>query len=1196
MKKINKKFLIILISCIVACCLVATGTIILVNLLKDKEPEKESVVPEISFSIAEKSLIIGDEEYLMPTYKKIEGFSLTFESSDQAVVSVDAEGKISAEREGSATIKAVYSNGTDKAEASVLVHSSFSGYLPELNVMGVSTDITITLDYEYKILSYISFNGKQFEDADVTITVLNGAVAEVVGDGKIKANAKGKTDVLLEASWRGKDKTNAPTMQKLLSLSVIDDVRFYNAGNPIIDEVLYTLSEFEEKSYKNSLPNEFKVNINGTAQDVELTVENPEIVSVSGDKLVANAFGTTTVLIQKTVDSDTYSRTFNIEVQRVEKVVDGIVPLFSTVDGTYLDSNKEKRQVLSFIGISDTAIDAYQNGRELSVDGGKIFGVESSSETKRGTAEITVGTANVVYKFGLETLAKAIAVKEDLKSLELTDGKILSGYYELMGDIDASGISLTHVTSNGAKFSGLFNGNGHVIKNLSLNVNSSMFGVLDSTAIVKNFALYNLNATKAFFLAQDTANDGLTISNVYIGLSQSTVTPRGITGRTGQNSTYSNVVMEYLGSNAEINRDYQEQWTWQGLVGGMWTYEQDGKLYAQDKKWSDVYVISPFVVSFRTDDKKHEGQSTAVYGYGANETKDVYGNALDTALHHRDNPNLGEKWWTTAYYDVSYTNLYHYANYAEMKAENIDYSSFTSDFWVVSDGIVYWKELFVEQIEVKLYKTDILGISEQELDDLKIAGKGTAVKIKAFYNGNELDDKSVEVLDSTYLTWMPVVNYLKLEQVPPIEKGNIGIKLTVNLDFGTIEKIVYVMAINEIVNVSTVYDLISEEDGKMAGNPFPMSAIIGQEQVVSVYQGSTLLTYDAQGGTLKGLKANIQGLGEERVVEPVELTINTQNKVFAVNVKVYSKVIVTEKDLQYFNQTKAGNENNVYDGYYVLAKNITDLSDYYNNTVENGAGLKAFTGTFDGNGYSITAKVTKGMFGILGNGAVIKNVAFKNMQVLVSDSVQSTAIIAGYINNSTDVAVVKDVYVSVDESNSYRQWLSKWFTTAMLISNNASLKSKFKNIVIEANINHSNYNDPNNGAGAEPCLFRYWNGIENATAGGQYASNTAEDSLVNVYVICKDTTNMGGLFRVTAGIGKNPSVSMALCYNDYMNASASAKVTQRYLPEFYNDGTKNYVTMRRYDDYLAMQQDGNDYSLFNGTCWTLTGAYPVWTK
>ncbi|MBR3863669.1 MAG: Ig-like domain-containing protein [Clostridia bacterium] len=1175
----------------------------------NKPNEQPDSQASISFSVSEKMMLVGDEEYLIPDYNKLSGYSLTYSSSASQVVSVSNQGKLSAQGEGNAVITATYSNGSDSASASVTVSTSFGGYLPELKTMGVEGNIAIAVNSSYKVLPYVSFNGKQFSDATISYTVIDQNVAQVSENGEITAKAKGSTQLVIEASWRGKDKVEAPTLQKVVELSVIDDVRFFNDGELVSDETLYTFASFDGKSYKNNLPCDFTVLVNGVESVAEVTIENEEIVKKQGDSIAVVGYGSTNVLVQSTVSGETYSKTFAITVNRVEKTITTTVPLFSTVDGSYLDQEEgQTKDLLSFVNDGDELIDAYQGLRALTVLDGKVLGVESSSQTKRGSAEISVGTEKVIYHFTLETLAKAISTKEDLKALELVDGAILTGYYELVNDIDASGINLNHVKTNGACFSGVFDGNGYSVENLSLsqpaNANqnaSGLFGILNGTAIVKNFALVNLNATKVYFLASNTLNDGLTISNVYISLSQSTATPRGLTGRTGSSSVCTNVVIEYLGANAEADRVYNERWNWQGLIGGLWTYESNGMLYAQDKKWSDVYVISPFTVSFRSDEKKDGDLYAALYGYGANETKDIYGNNI-TMTNNRENPGLGDYWQTTLYYNAKFTNLYHYNGYEALQSAKRDFSSFSSDYWVVDNDKIVWKSQFAKNLEVKFFdnSTD-LG------EDAKLVGLNKELSMKAFAEGEDISISSIEVEENDYVVYDGVKDVIRLAQLPV--GGAVNVKLSVTVVVGGVKvtKTISIMAMGGLVNVEKVYDLVDESTGMLAGNAFPMNEIVGDNEILSIYQGEKLITYNAQSGALNGLTANITGEGENREVLPVELTINTEDTIYIVKVKVYSKVIATAKDLQYFNQTLAENANNSYNGYYILTNNLSDFTSVYNDAADSNHGLKSFTGTFDGNGYSISSKVNKGFFGVLGHGAVVKNVAFTNMQFpfnfnsdldgkMTSGYYGTTAIIAGFINNATDVVIVKDVYINLDESVNcgYRQYLSKWITSAILVNANASLKSKFSNIVIEANIYHSDYNDSANGAGAQPCLFSYWNGIDLSTTLGQYANGTTADALTNVYVISKDKTNNGGLFRITAGRNRT-SQGMVLSYNDYnVVAGGSDAYAKNYLPSTYNNGSKEIVTMRRYNDYNAMASDNNDYSLFNSNCWDLTGSTPVW--
>ena len=791
MKRLFKKLLVVVSTCIMSALLIVSVTGCRpLDTDSSESSTKTEIVPKISFSVSEKALLIGDEEYLFPNYEKIAGFTLRYTTSDASIVDVSERGKIIAISEGVATITATYSNGETQSEASLQVTSSFGGYLPELKTMGVDNDIAITVNDSYMVLPYILFNGKEIDGGTFTYSIANTAIAEVNENGEITAKARGMTELVINASWCGKDKTNTPTMQKTVTLSVIDDVKFFNNGIPLMNETIYTLSEFEGVAYKNSIPYNFKVSVSGAEEDAEVFIQNEEILVRQGDYLVANAFGKTEVTVEKEVEGILYSKTFEVEVCRIEKTVTETVPLFNMLDGLYLEAQPNlQKQVLSFIGVEDEAVDAYQNGKALTVEDGRIFGITSSTEITRGLAEVTVGTDAVLYHFTLETLTKAINTKEDLMVLQLSNGQVIKGYYEVIADIDATGVSLNHQTLNNACFAGVFNGGGHVISNLALLQESSMFGVLSSAATVKNFALTNLYATKAYFLAENTLDDsGLTMSNLYIQLDSATVSPRGLTGRTGQTSVCKNIVIEYLGENAAKNRTYEDRYAWQGLIGGMWRRADGDKYYAQDKNWKDVYVISPFVVSFRADeavDKNNpelDGQ-IAVYGYGANETVDLYGNSLESSVHTRPNPDLGPNWWRETYVAAQYTNLYHYNDYSALKNSSSDYDSFSDEYWVVYDNQICWKSLFADRITVKAFADN------KAMDASgKLSTKGAWLDFKAYVDGVAVDDSNVTVTiaPNEYITWettsllgFTLKEGWRVSKLPAKDTATVEVKLTI---------------------------------------------------------------------------------------------------------------------------------------------------------------------------------------------------------------------------------------------------------------------------------------------------------------------------------------------------------------------------------------------------------------------------------
>ncbi len=146
-----------------------------------------------------------------------------------------------------------------------------------------------------------------------------------------------------------------------------------------------------------------------------------------------------------------------------------------------------------------------------------------------------------------------------------------------------------------------------------------------------------------------------------------------------------------------------------------------------------------------------------------------------------------------------------------------------------------------------------------------------------------------------------------------------------------------------------------------------LSATLGGENVV--FANGKLTVTDE-------FKANTRKHGKQTL----KVTVEKDGKYYAVtvNVLVVTKAISTIEELTA--ATKAGTDNVVY-GYYKLTQNVGSSGAWID--VSNGGnwinpdGNVGFRGTLDGNGYSVDgAFATHGLFGIIGNGAVVKNIVF----------------------------------------------------------------------------------------------------------------------------------------------------------------------------------------------------------------------------
>ena len=115
-------------------------------------------------------------------------------------------------------------------------------------------------------------------------------------------------------------------------------------------------------------------------------------------------------------------------------------------------------------------------------------------------------------------------------------------------------------------------------------------------------------------------------------------------------------------------------------------------------------------------------------------------------------------------------------------------------------------------------------------------------------------------------------------------------------------------------------------------------------------------------------------------MQTLKVTVQKDGKYYivAVNVLVVTKAISTIDELT--TATTAGTDNVVY-GYYKLTQNVGSSGAWINvenkGSWQNADGSVGFRGTLDGSGFAVDgAFATHGLFGIIGNGAVVKNITF----------------------------------------------------------------------------------------------------------------------------------------------------------------------------------------------------------------------------
>ncbi len=185
-----------------------------------------------------------------------------------------------------------------------------------------------------------------------------------------------------------------------------------------------------------------------------------------------------------------------------------------------------------------------------------------------------------------------------------------------------------------------------------------------------------------------------------------------------------------------------------------------------------------------------------------------------------------------------------------------------------------------------------------------------------------------------------------------------------------------------------------------------LSATLGGENVT--YANGKLIVAEEY-------KANKQKHG----MQTLKVTVLKDGKYYAVTVKVLvvTKAISTIDELTA--AMTAGTDNVVY-GYYKLTQNVGSseawISVANNGDWKNADGSVGFRGTLDGSGFAVDGAFgTHGLFGIIGNGAVVKNITFNVYYYQNGRQTLARSITGATIQNIT--INIKSVYGTLDATD-----------------------------------------------------------------------------------------------------------------------------------------------------------------------------------
>ncbi len=362
-----------------------------------------------------------------------------------------------------------------------------------------------------------------------------------------------------------------------------------------------------------------------------------------------------------------------------------------------------------------------------------------------------------------------------------------------------------------------------------------------------------------------------------------------------------------------------------------------------------------------------------------------------------------------------------------------------------------------------------------------------------------------------------------------------------------------------------------------ADGELPLADIFGGDvALVRAEHENDALSISEDKKRVLGLKTLSTGVTETTV------TVYDEEVGYEIALNAYTKIVDEAVDFEYFRLNNADVRalGKTFDGYYILANDI-DASGYVlgaNGFVGTGINneYKAYglTGTFDGNGHTVSnltfGKVaedfekfdaearksyTYSLFGVIGNGGVVKNVGFDNVTFDVPAEVTKggQSVLATWIMGGT----VENVYIRL---NGLQYHDVSWRGTAA-IAYSVDNATKLTNCILDVGQD-----------GSVAAAIAKLNG--EANLGIAYGSLVA-DRIPDDETLAKNWKNV-------YVISDTPLSCYKTEYRDAANIAAET-------------AARKITAVKRYESVADfVSATGNDYSAFAGGGWNVNGNVPVW--
>lgn len=1019
--------------------------------------------PTIELKADKLILTVGEYSKVTATnYVTVEGQNLVFTSANPNAIKIDSQGNVEAIAEGDSIVSVTYG----EAKAQIKMTSTFNGFVPELLIDGLLTRNLSNVDTD-QINPYVYFNGRRFGFDDgltVNYTSTNTNLLTVDQNGVVSgvAGAIGDATVVVTATWRGFNGESTFSMKKEIDYRVDVNTIFTINGDTASTYEVYTKAEFGGQNYENVIDFNCIAKYGEetiSAEDITVSIANQEMASFENGKLTGKAFGEdgkTTVTLSFVKNDVTYTKIVPLTVIRPITSYADRIKYFSTFTGDYKDesNNFKDTNLIETIFGTTPITDVYQGDVRLTEENGKILGVVGNFDT---VADVTlrIGTQTERYDVSVDVYTKVIHNKNDIKKtfdLERSRvGTFVTGYCEMIADVDLKGTeafyhraylyaSAANRTPELGGFRGVFNGNGHTIKNLTTYSTNpgGMFlyiqGYQGNTPVIKNVAFDNVKfgSGGGSVMALSTSKQTL-FENIYIkiaddntGLVKGALVPNYSEGSVFMKNVFVNVPTNVTinpvtdGSNdtdnmhlplpEKVNGSYA-QYTGNSKYGFGSLFSSASIVKTNgENNFDNVHVVSPMPLIYyegnditfsvsKLDGYKDGNDPTLTiktvssnkttevirynpyyYGYGANQTQTWNGKEIPSNStfqnYEKFSVKLGANYYTTI---------------DELVNSGTDLSKFATDegeFWIIKNGVPTWRSMDKES-----YYTTENGKLNSSTIVLNEDKKHTSIGVT---NYTDVDfDITNAVSNSEYVT--ATINSdgktITLNVVDGYEDWDNAKNIQITVTFDTDKTLVANVKLTSVIEKINDEVLFSSLDGVFHGNN-----VVAHSDIVEAYQvkddGSLSTLNLTKEGYILGTVTNItNGFKDVGYIKIRIVTVNGKQYQFN-KVKAYTGILTNGQHLKWFGMETASDKNS---GHYIVANNIDannvgvthaqypDDKSPYNQIISTAPG--GFQGIFDGRGYTIDKMFSfrSGLFGRVFSDeqgtTEIKNVAFTNVSL-----------------------------------------------------------------------------------------------------------------------------------------------------------------------------------------------------------------------